>query len=382
MAGSPTALPRLSRLQLQDFRNYGALDFQIDGDIVAFAGENGAGKTNLLEAMSFLAPGRGLRRADLAEASRIGGAGGWAVAATIETADGEIAMGTGLEPGEPSRKYRLDRATIASATRFSEHVRIIWLTPAQDGLFSGTAGERRRYLDRLVLAVDPSHGSRVNALERALRNRNRLLEDERYDPAWASAIEREIAETGVAVSAARFETIARLGALIERHRNDDALFPHATIALDGEIETRAGTEPAAETEDWFRTRLRETRTRDRAAGRTLTGPQTCDLKVRHGPKDMPAERASTGEQKALLIGLMLAQARLVEEMSGIAPVMLMDEVAAHLDPLRRRALYERLAALGGQVFMTGTDAALFEGLGAASLVLDVGNGRLKAIARG
>ena len=379
MAGAPTALPRLNRLQVQDFRNYETLEVAIGADLVALVGENGAGKTNLLEAISLLAPGRGLRRADLAEASRIGGPGRWAIAADIETTQGSIAMGTGVEPGEPGRKYRLDRATVPSATRFAEHIRIIWLTPAQDGLFSGTAGERRRYLDRLVLAVDPGHGARVNALERALRSRNRLLEDERYDPAWASAIEREIAETGVAVAAARFETIARLSALIERHRADDALFPHAVVALDGEIECRAGNEPAADTEDWFRTKLRETRARDRAAGRTLTGPQTCDLKVRHGPKDVPAERASTGEQKALLIGLLLAQARLVEEMSGITPIMLLDEIAAHLDPLRRRALYQRLATLGGQVFMTGTDAGLFEGLGAASLLIEVINGRLKPI---
>ena len=378
VSGDGVARPRFTRLQLNDFRNYPLLDASFAAGTIALVGENGAGKTNLLEALSFFTPGRGLRRADLDEPARLGGGGGWAISAILQTETGELRMGTGIEANEPGRKCRIDRHAVSSAAAFAEHVRVVWLTPAQDGLFTGPAGDRRRFMDRLVLAVDPSHGARVNALDKALRQRNRLLEDERYDAAWAGAIEREIAETGVAVAAARYETVSRLAALIERHRDDASLFPHATVILDGEIERRVGSEPAGEIEDWFRERLRETRGRDRAAGRTLTGPQTCDLKVWHGPKAMPAERASTGEQKALLIGLALAHAHLVAEMSGIAPVILMDEVAAHLDPGRRAALYAKLALLQGQVWMTGTDAALFERLGPDSLMLHIDNGAIRS----
>ena len=370
------AYPKIRRVQLHEFRNYQSLDLRVDASQIALVGENGAGKTNLLEAISFLAAGRGLRRADLGDVPRAGSAGGWAVAATFSTADGEVEMGTGTEPAEPGRKYRLDRRTASSATAFADYVRIVWLTPAQDGLFSGPAGDRRRFLDRLVLAVDPQHGSRVNSLERALRQRNRLLEEDTIDRVWASAIEREIAEIGVAVAAARYETISRLAALIEHQRDDASPFPHAIVSLDGEIETRVAGEPAMTTEDWFRERLAETRQRDRAAGRTLTGPQTCDLKVMHGPKGMAADRASTGEQKALLIGLILAHALLVSEMSGIAPIILLDEVAAHLDPGRRAALYQRLVEMEGQVWMTGTDSALFTALPADSLVLQVQSGNV------
>ncbi|MBY0611073.1 MAG: DNA replication/repair protein RecF [Beijerinckiaceae bacterium] len=376
------AHPRFTRLQLTDFRNYATLDQAFSASMIALVGENGAGKTNLLEALSFFTPGRGLRRADLDEPARLDGTGGWAVSAVLRTDMGDVRLGTGTELDEPGRRCRIDRHAVGSAAAFANHLRMVWLTPAQDGLFTGPAGDRRRFMDRLVLAVDPSHGARVTALDKALRQRNRLLEDERYDPAWASAIEREIAETGIAVAAARYETVSRLAALIERHRDEASLFPHAAIMLDGEIERRVGSEPAGEIEDWFRERLRETRARDRAAGRTLTGPQTCDLKVWHGPKSMPADRASTGEQKALLIGLVLAHARLVTEMSGIAPVILMDEVAAHLDPGRRAALYETLALLDGQVWMTGTDAALFDGLGADSLMLTINNGAIRERSHG
>ena len=368
---STSAQPAITRLQLQDFRNYATLDFSLDAKIVALTGENGAGKTNLLEAISFLTPGRGLRRADLGEVAREHAGGRWAVAATMLASGEDIKMGTGGSQDEPGRKCRIDGRAVPSATAFADHIRIVWLTPAQDGLFTGPAGDRRRFMDRLVLAVDPSHGTRVNALEKALRQRNRLLEDDHHDVAWVSAIEREIAETGTAVASARYETISRLAALIERHRDDTSAFPHAQISLDGEIEARIGCEPAAAIEDWFRGRLKEMRGRDRAAGRTMTGPQTCDLSVMHGPKGMPAGRASTGEQKALLIGLVLAHARLVHEMSGIAPIMLMDEVAAHLDPGRRAALYATLTLLQGQVWMTGTDRALFADLSPDHLIVQI-----------
>ena len=371
--------PRVKRLQLSQFRNYETLDLPIDAQLVSLSGDNGAGKTNLLEAISFLCAGRGLRRADLKNVSHRGLAHSpcihsWAVSATLEGALGDIQLGTGIDAHEQGRKCRIDRAPVTSATAFADHLRLVWLTPAQDGLFTASAGERRRFLDRLVLAIDAAHGTRVSALERALRSRNKLLEESSFDVGWASSIEREIAEIGTCVAAARAEAVARLKALIARQRNDLSPFPFADIALDGELESRVMREPASSVEDWFKDELRKTRMRDKAAGRTLTGPQMSDFIVMHGPKQAPAALSSTGEQKALLIGLILAHGQLVNEMTGIAPILLLDEIAAHLDPRRRVALYELLRDLGGQVFMTGTDASLFKDLGTDSLQLNVEGG--------
>ncbi len=365
---------RILRLQLSEFRNYETLDLKTDAQLIALSGDNGAGKTNLLEAISLLCAGRGLRRADLKDICRRRSDKPWAVSATLESALGEVQLGTGTDTCEPGRKCRIDRSPVSSALAFAAYLRLIWLTPAQDGLFTGSAGDRRRFLDRLVLAVDTAHGARVSALERALRSRNRLLEESGFDTGWASSIEREIAETGTSVAAARAETVARLRALIARQRNDISPFPYVDIALEGELETRVMNEPAVNVEDWFREELRKTRSRDRASGRTLTGPQMSDLVVLHGPKQTPAAQSSTGEQKALLIGLILAHGQLVNEMTGIAPILLLDEIAAHLDPRRRAALYDLLRDLGGQVFMTGTDASLFETLGADGLNLFVDGG--------
>lgn len=357
----------IRRLTLGDFRTYARLDLAFDGRLVAFCGENGVGKTNILEALSFLAPGRGLRRCNLAEPARFGGGGGWAVSVLLDGTMGETRLGTGIDPMvdgvTPKRLARVDRETLSSPTAFSDYLRLVWLTPDQDGLFRGAAGERRRFLDRLVLAIDSAHGTRVNALERALRSRNRLLEDgPGADPRWLDAIEREIAETAIAVSAARRETVERLAGLIMATRNEASPFPWARLELIGEIETALADQPAGEVEDRYRTLLRHNRERDRAAGRTLVGPQASDLSVFHGPKNVMAELASTGEQKALLVGLVLAHARLVADMSGITPLILLDEVAAHLDPRRRLALYEALDTLNAQVFMTGADEALFSAM--------------------
>jgi DNA replication and repair protein RecF len=352
---------------LTDFRSYAALDLALgEAPLVALVGDNGVGKTNLMEALSLLAPGRGLRRAEFSELARQGGSGGFAVAATLDGLHGETRLGTGYEPASPEgtggRKCRIDGVTVSSSSAFAEYLRVVWLTPALDGLFAGPAGDRRRFLDRLVLAVDASHGSRVNAFEKAMRGRNRLLAEDAPHHAWLDAIERELAELGVAVAAARAETVARLSALIEATRDDASPFPSADVRLEGEIEAMVGTMAAVEVEDHYRAILRDGRGRDRAAGRTLTGPQASDLVLRHRAKDIPVAQCSTGEQKALLIGLVLAHARLVASMSGIAPIVLMDEVAAHLDPRRRAALYQALDALGCQVWMTGADPALFADL--------------------
>ncbi|HEX8664331.1 MAG TPA: DNA replication/repair protein RecF [Beijerinckiaceae bacterium] len=373
--------PRVVRLTLQDFRTYPSLDLAVERRLVALAGENGAGKTNLLEALSLFSPGRGLRRADLSEMARRPGPGTFSVAAAVETAYGEHQLGTGIEPagdGRSGRICRVDAAQAPSPAAFSEYVRLVWLTPDLDGLFRGPAGERRRFLDRLVLAIHPGHGARVAALERALRSRNRLLE-EGDDRAWLDAVEREVAELGIAVAAARREAVERLSALILATRDDGSPFPFATLALEGEMDALIAAHPAVDAEDRYRAILRDGRARDRAAGRTLAGPQASDLQVGHGPKEIPAGMASTGEQKALLIGLVLAQARLVAAMSGIAPLVLLDEVAAHLDPGRRRALFEALERLDGQVWMTGADPALFAELSSRADLLHVAPGRVEPL---
>ena len=368
------ARPQVRRVILRDFRSYRALDIAFGGSIVALCGENGAGKTNLIEALSLFAPGRGLRRAEMADCARIGGAGGFAISVTIEADGAERQLGLGLEAG--ARQYRIERAPVASARAFAEYVRIVWLTPAMDGLFLGPAGDRRRFLDRLVLAIDSGHGARVAQLERALRGRNKLLEEGGRNGQWLEAIEHEAAEIAVAVAAARVECVARLKAMIALERDDDSPFPWADLALAGDVESLVAEAPALAAEERYRVLLRDSRARDAAAGRTLIGPHAADLGVRHGPKQAPAAQASTGEQKALLVGIVLAHARLVAEMSGIAPWALIDEVAAHFDPRRRRAIFGALARIGGQVFLTGADPAAFADLRGRATMLEVTPGRV------
>jgi DNA replication and repair protein RecF len=371
------------RLVLADFRSYAALDLDVSSDCIVLTGENGAGKTNALEALSMFTPGRGLRRADLADCARLGGTGGWAASIEIETPDGRVQLGTGIDLPDglaPQRKYRLDRVPTGSARAFCDHLRIVWLTPAMDGLFVGSAGDRRRFLDRLVLAVDAEHGARVNALERALRNRNRLLEEGTGEALWLDAAERELAELAVAVAAARHETVSRLAGLIARDRDAGSPFPWAELALAGDIEALIALRPALEIEEHYRRLLRDNRARDAAARRTLIGPQASDLVVRHGPKGVAAALSSTGEQKALLVGLVLAHGRLVAAMSGIAPLLLLDEIAAHFDAARRAALYDGLALVGGQIWMTGADPATFAALSGRAQMFDVSPGRISAMA--
>ena len=355
----------IRRLSLTNFRSYHAAQLSLaSAGPVVLTGANGAGKTNLIEAVSLLAPGRGLRRAGMEELAFFEGDGAWAVSAEIEGMLGLATLGTGIDPpaGEdssPSRKYRIDREGVASAADFADHLRVVWLTPAMDPLFNGPASERRRFLDRLVLAVDAQHSSRVAALERSLRSRNRLLEDARSDPHWLDAIEHETAEVAVAVAAARAETVNRLSGALAAARDSAPEFPRAEIALDGWMEKLLPSHSATEIEDRYRALLKDNRARDAAAGRTLDGPHLSDLAVTHAGKDIPAREASTGEQKALLIRLVLAHAGLIKEMTGFAPLLLLDEIVAHLDPGRRAALYDALANLGAQVWMTGADPAAF-----------------------
>jgi DNA replication and repair protein RecF len=369
----------VERLKLTDFRNYASLTLGLAPGLVAFTGENGAGKTNLLEAVSLLSPGRGLRRAAYGEMTRQNATGGFAVHATLGGARGTCDIGTGLsaaaaDQAEGGRKVRINGAP-RPAEEMTEWLRVTWLTPAMDALFTGPAGDRRRFLDRLVLAIDPGHGRRALDYEKAMRARNRLLTEDSRDRGWFDAIEAQMAETGTAIAAARAELIRLLGQMVER-LPEAGPFPKADIRIDGALEGRTGAAPSAEIEEDFLRLLRDSRSRDRAAGRTLDGPHRSDLLVRHRPKDMAAEFCSTGEQKALLVGLVLSHARLTGDIAGMAPILLLDEIAAHFDEGRRAALFAILESLGGQVLMTGTDASLFSSLAGRAQFLTVHDGRV------
>ncbi len=370
---------RINRLTLNNFRNYHAAALETGAETIVLVGPNGAGKTNLIEAISFFAPGRGLRRATLDEVAFREGDGSWAVAAEVEGALGLATLGTGIErrPDDGSamtRTCRIDREPVPSAAAFADHLRVLWLVPAMDSLFVGAPSERRRFLDRLALAVDAEHGSRVNALDRALRSRNRLLEDPRPDSHWLDAVEHETAELAVAVAGLRAETVRRLGAVLAGRK--ESAFPPAEISLDGWMEKLLPEHPAVDIEERYRAVLRDNRGRDAAAGRTLDGPHLTDLSVIYADKGISAAEASTGEQKAILIGLVLAHARLIAAMTGIAPILLLDEIVAHLDPSRRAALHQELAQLGTQVFMTGADPALFAEVGDAAAMFEIRSGQI------
>ncbi|MBP1843062.1 DNA replication and repair protein RecF [Rhizobium petrolearium] len=364
----------LSRLKLTDFRNYAEATLVLDGRHVVLAGENGAGKTNLLEAVSFFSPGRGLRRAVLTDVARVGAAGSFTIFADVDGMEGEVSIGTGIEPADGenvTRKLRINGTPAKSTEELSDHLSVLWLTPAMDGLFTGPAADRRRFLDRLVLSLDHAHGRRASDFERAMRSRNRLLSEGRFDPAWLSAVEAQMASLGIAMAAARQEMLGLLRTLSAS--SGETPFPTPVLALEGFMD-HAPERPAAELEDEYLEMLRNSRGRDAAAGRTLEGPHRSDLIVRHREKDMEAERCSTGEQKALLIGLVLAHARLTADMTGHTPILLLDEIAAHLDEGRRAALFDLVHGLGGQSFMTGTDKSMFSALADRAQFFTVAHG--------
>ena len=380
-----TALSRkngIASLRLFDFRNYAALNLNFDKRFVVFAGANGAGKTNLLEAISLLSPGRGLRRASYGDMARKNGAGAFSIRADIEK-DGDVLRvltGVRSEPGSAAaRTVKIDQTQARSADELLDLLRIVWLTPAMDGLFTGPAGDRRRFLDRMVLAIDPVHGRRAVDFERAMRSRNKLLSEDRLDDRWLTGIEAQMAELGVAMAIARESLVAHLktsGAAFDRAR---AAFPQAGLDLQSGLAEPDLAGPAVETEDRYRERLARERYRDRAAGRTLEGPHRADLLVTHWEKAMPAGLSSTGEQKALLVGLVLAHARLTAHLSGLAPILCLDEIAAHLDESRRASLFDLIGELGGQAFMTGTDASLFDALGSRSQMVAVSEGAVHTL---
>ncbi|KIU26180.1 recombinase RecF [Sphingomonas melonis] len=341
----------LSRLILTDFRNHAELVLAPAPGFVVLTGENGAGKTNVLEAVSLLSPGRGLRRASLSAMQRQHGRGGFGIAATLALPEGDVEIATGTLAAAPERRQLRIQGAAATANTLAEWLTVLWLTPAMDRLFVEPAGERRRFLDRLTLALVPAHAQHAARYDAAMRARTRLLTaDEPADPQWLSALEAQMAQHGAAVDAARRETVAALGERLAEQ--PDGPFARAALLLEG----WSGTADALLAD------LRGGRARDAAAGRALAGPHRADLAVTHLGKGQAAALASTGEQKALLLGIVLAHAELVASRTGHAPILLLDEVAAHLDPLRRAALFERLAG-HGQVWMTGTEPALFAAIG-------------------
>jgi DNA replication and repair protein RecF len=363
----------VSRLRITAFRNYASAALDLDERHLVLTGPNGSGKTNLLEAISVLSPGRGLRGASFETLQQHGSDSGWAVAATIETDDGPADIGTGATP-EGGRRVRINGANARSIEAMSDYLRVLWLTPSMDGLFSGPAGERRRFLDRLVTTLIPSHSATVGDFEKAMRQRNRLLEDN-GDPRWLNAIEAQMAELGASIHLNRTDSLDHLQTLVSGSVESGS-FPAAQLSLTPLFEDGAAPETSAALEDLLLQRWHAARALDRAAGRTTSGPHRVDLDVVHAQKAMPAALGSTGEQKALLIGLILAHARLVRARTGIVPFLLLDEIAAHLDPDRRRALFSALDGLETQCFLTGTDPILFEALEDRAQRISVRDGRL------
>ncbi|ANC92973.1 DNA replication/repair protein RecF [Azospirillum humicireducens] len=378
--GTPVAAAPLTpalavrRMTLTRFRGYESARLEPDRRPVALIGPNGAGKTNLLEAVSFLAPGRGIRGARLAEVERLGSppGAGWAVAAMLDTPLGPVEIGTGREPHDGNRQgggrtserdrrlVRIDGHPAKGQTALADHVAMVWLTPQMDRLFLEGSSGRRRFLDRLVFGFDPAHAGRLSRYEHALRERARLLRDGRFDEGWLGALEDQMATTGIAVAAARREVVQRLRAACARSVGP---FPGADLTVAGTVERWLDEGPALAAEDALRDSLRIGRRTDADAGGATVGPHKSDLAVRHAAKDMPAALCSTGEQKALLIAIVLANARLLAAERGAAPILLLDEVAAHLDPGRRAALFGEILALGAQAWMTGTDEGVFDPLG-------------------
>ena len=390
--GVLTVGPYVARLMVSDFRCYERAALETDPRPVVLTGPNGAGKTNLLEALSFLAPGRGLRQARLAEVDRRGpapeSARSWAVAAKLGGPAGECDIGTGRDPAaeEGSRDRRLlriDGTSYRGLNGLAERLAVLWLTPQMDGLFLESKSARRRFLDRLVLCFDPGHASRLNAYEQATSERMRLLRGEmpageaRNQAVWLEGLEQQIAEQGVAIAAARLDLVARLGAVLAA---TEGSFPRPDLALLGEVEGWLGEMPALAAEDRMRARLATGRTLDAEAGRAHLGPHRSDLLVSFGSDGgavgMPAADCSTGEQKALLIAILLGQARLMAAERGRPPLLLLDEIAAHLDEGRRRALFDALLELGVQAWLTGTDRGLFAALGEQAQYFTVADARI------
>ncbi len=358
----------LRTLRLIAFRSYARADLDVGANVIALAGPNGAGKTNILEAVSLLAPGRGLRRAQPTDFARTQAGVGWSVTATLDTPTDPTLLWTGAEP-EQRRMAKRDEKTV-SVLSLGRIARILWLTPALDRVFVEGPAERRRFLDRIALSFAPEHAEHASRYEKAMRDRNRLLKDGISDPRWMSALEAQLVEAGLGMAAGRRTALAGLLAA----QDEESAFPRADAVLEGEFEEES---PDAET---YRARLFDSRPRDGLAGRTLFGPHRSDLAVRYAAKDTPASACSTGEQKALLVSLILANARALTAQTGAPPILLLDEIAAHFDADRRALLFAEIETLGAQAWMTGTEWALFEALGSSAQRFVVKEGEAGSVA--
>lgn len=388
---APATGVSIRRLMLTDFRSYASETIELSARPVVLTGANGAGKTNVLEALSLFSPGRGLRGAALADLTRkeLGSdsdqlGARWAVSAMLERGGDLVSLGTGLGEGSngaDKRVAHIEGEAVSGSGQFSEYLSLQWLTPAMDRLFVESTSQRRRFWDRLVLGHEKGHSGRYVGFERAMRERQKVLEGDRPDPSWLSSLEATMAENAVAVVAARRQVLARLRVEIDSAADQDDIFPRADLAFLCPLDEAFSTGLSAlEVEDQYGARLAASRLADRTAGRTLLGPHRSDLVVHHRAHAMPAKHCSTGEQKALLIGVILADARAKRSnRSGLAPVLLLDEIAAHLDGDRRAALFDEICAMGSQAWMTGTDAHLFEALGSRAQFLDVRQSHIEVV---
>lgn len=364
-------------LKLHNFRCYQSAVFgALSQGLIVLHGPNGAGKTNVLEALSILSPGRGLRGARVLEMQCKQAGQPWAVSATVSDKYGSVQLGTGLDPRADKRIIRINGENARGQSALAEHLACVWLTPQMDRLFLDSSRERRKFLDRLVFAFDPGHSGRVTRYENAMRQRSKLLQEGKGDPAWLEGLETQMAETGVAIAAARLDFVSRLQSACENA--DHQHFPLSYLRAKGTVEELLGNSSALEVEGMFKYQLSESRGVDMLTGGAATGPHKSDLDVRMAEKDMAADQCSTGEQKALLIGIVMAHARLIAAERGAPPVLLLDEVAAHLDERRRGALYDLLQDLGGQVWLTGTDYSLFDAIEGKAQFFTVENAAVRA----
>lgn len=370
----------LTQLTLQNFRCYEHIRLEgLSSGLIVLCGPNGAGKTNILEAVSILSPGRGIRSAKALDMQSRNSGEAWGVSSKITVDQGEVTIGTGLNPENERRLIRINGVTAKSQMALSDYISCLWLTPQMDRLFLEGSSARRRFLDKLIFTFDAGHSGRVTRYENAMRQRSKLLQEGKAEPSWLNSLEAQMAETGIAIAAARLDFSARLQRVCDQtDKAEEAYFPRVRLRVTGTIEELLQSSPAVEVEKMFAYQLEQSRTRDALVGGAATGPHKSDLNVKYASKNMPADQCSTGEQKALLISLVLAHGRLMMAERGMPPILLLDEIAAHLDEDRRDALFERLQNLGGQVWMSGTDPVLFNSIKNSAQFFDIENAQIKS----